>query len=113
MPTCPKCWYTDNLNSFRYCPLCGFDICSGYSTALHPARVSPTALLGERCVKCGSTDIRVMFHTDDASWSSYHNTHRGEHLHYVCQHCNYDWTRYCLDAKEPPPGPEEVSDAKD
>lgn len=67
-------------------------------------------LVGESCLKCGSTDISLIFHdagcTRDAcscvkcSSSSHHKEHQ-QHLHYHCGVCYYDWIGPTQDSPDP------------
>jgi hypothetical protein len=50
------------------------------------------------CVKCGSTDIAVVWHEErkfpqlaSCGWGSRARSSQ-EHLHYYCGGCHYDWT---------------------
>jgi len=58
------------------------------------------------CAKCGGTEIRRIYHTRGRSYSGWkgcgaydHNDMDGEHIHYHCQSCQYDWTGPTLDAR--------------
>lgn len=46
--------------------------------------------INSTCVKCGTYSNPFSYH--DSCYSRY-----GEHLHYSCQRCGYDWTGNTLD----------------
>lgn len=55
------------------------------------------------CVKCGEFSPRCSYHIAGYSAAAgkrcgYYdiNTQQGEHLHFYCQNCLYDWTERCL-----------------
>lgn len=51
-----------------------------------------------RCEKCGSDDISCTWHQGRFGAAVYHRCqytqtqHEGEHLHYSCRRCAYEWT---------------------
>ncbi len=54
------------------------------------------------CPKCGSGDVATRYHrgrflcNPHSRYTS--SDQEGEHLHYTCRNCSYDWTRDVADA---------------
>ena len=53
-----------------------------------------------RCIKCGSEDVSITYHSDiyDCLFCD-RNRKEGEHLHIYCKVCFYDWCEDTLDKK--------------
>lgn len=74
-----------------------------------PADTAPT------CSKCRNADLAVSFHKgsgyyDDGCGDSVkrrHSSQDGEHLHYTCRRCGYDWTGSVADEQEHDPSCDE------
>lgn len=51
------------------------------------------------CAKCRASDIHTAYHAArrDCLYAS-RAKHNGEHLHYTCRNCGYDWTVEVADA---------------
>jgi len=66
---------------------------------MRPLRLDAEAQAGPvKCPKCGGLQTNVTYHADSMTmrspgcgWSQHTHT-PGEHLHYTCQTCKYDWT---------------------
>lgn len=65
----------------------------------------PVQSVQSTCCKCGSTTNTVAYHktnetvvTSGCDYYS-HNKRSGEHLHYKCSNCGYDWVEDTLDNK--------------
>lgn len=57
------------------------------------------------CVKCGGESARVRFHRTRypmlSGCMSFETSREGEHLHYTCPTCGFDWTGPTADALLP------------
>lgn len=55
------------------------------------------------CPKCASEDVATSFHRDRWLCNPHsrftNNSESGEHLHYTCRTCQYDWTGVTADAR--------------
>ncbi len=54
--------------------------------------------MSNNCVKCGGRGDPA-YHASKTSCAGMHSQEKGEHLHYVCRVCKYDWTTPAKDSK--------------
>lgn len=92
---------------------------SGYNRAAVRGGVLSGAL---SCPKCSGGEVLTRYHTGDTYWgnaltcaygsnsSANANTRKGEHLHYRCKTCEYDWTGDVAPANSQPKGPNDAGD---
>ena len=53
------------------------------------------------CEKCGASEISKRYHSSsDMCHKDFFSKRSGEHLHYFCDECGYDWTEDTKDKCE-------------
>ena len=90
-------YFSDQVRDF-FRPKEEESVYSVFSATCHP--LIPDIPVISPCIKCGGTNVGTSYHSDDCKCYRLCNKRRGEHLHYICDSCGYDWVGPTLDQKE-------------